>query len=158
ASLGASCEKSDTATAKANAAKASEPPPPADVLAWVLPYENSLASLERNARFLSIASPTIFRLAVDGKAAKLEDWDPNTPFPRARFPAALKGATPTVMPLVGCIGPCGSKVSRILDDEAARKAHLQELLRVGRDPIFGGLVIDYEDVDASESNVSSFVD
>lgn len=156
ATLGASCERNDSGAVRG--APASEPPPPAEVLAWVLPYDNSLASLERNARFVTIASPTFFRLAVQGKTAKLEDWDPGAPFPRSRLTTALSGAAAAVLPLVGCIGPCGPKISRVLDDEAARRAHVHDLLRVVHAQGLGGLVIDYEDVDASERSVTSFVD
>lgn len=153
-SLGASCEK--TTPAPPTPAKV-EPPFVPEVLAWVLPYDNSLQSFERNARYITIASPTYFRLAVDGKNAKLEDWDPNVPFPRPRLTAAMKGATPVVLPLVGCIGPCGPKISRVIDDEGARKAHINDLMRVVREQNLAGLVIDYEEVDASEANVSRFV-
>jgi spore germination protein YaaH len=148
-----------------DAASASPPaatPAPAskqpEVVAWVLPYENSFQSLERNARFLSIASPTFFRLNVDAKKVKLEDWDPAAPFPRARLANTLRGASASVLPLVGCIGPCGPKISRVLDDDAARKDHVDDLVRVARDEDLAGLVVDYEDVDAREAAVSRFVE
>jgi peptidoglycan-N-acetylglucosamine deacetylase len=160
-SLGSACVRSEPSTGAPNgkttpivAASPREP----EVLAWVLPYENSLASLERNARFLTIASPTFFRLAVSGKSARLEDWDPGAPFPRRRLGTALEGAAAAVLPLVGCIGPCGPLISRVLDDDAARKAHVDDLVRVAREQKLAGLVIDYEDVDARESSVSRFVD
>jgi spore germination protein len=155
ASLGASCEKTPSPPPPP---KVVEPPFVPEVLAWVLPYDNSIQSFERNARYITIASPTYFRLAVDGKNAKLEDWDPGAPFPRPKLMAALKGATPAILPLVGCIGPCGPKISRVIDDEAARKAHVADLIRVTREQGLTGLVIDYEDVDANEANVSRFVD
>jgi hypothetical protein len=149
-SLGASCEKAPP--------KAAPPGFVPEVLAWVLPYSNSLKSFERNARYVTVASPTYFRLAIDGKSAKLEDWDPGMPFPRPKLAAALNGATPAIYPLVGCIGPCGPKISRIIDDDGARNAHVADLLRVAREQSLAGLVIDYEDVDAKEANVTRFVE
>jgi hypothetical protein len=130
-----------------------------DVAAWILPYADSLASLERNAAWLTIASPTYFRLAVSGKSAILEDWDPAVPFPRARLDA-VRARMPSleVLPLVGCIGPCGPQISRVLDDPPARSAHVADLLRVAREQNLAGLFIDYEDVDATEPSVSAFVD
>jgi hypothetical protein len=135
------------------------PEAPPEVAAWVVPYADSLASIERNAAWVSIASPTYFRLAVNGKSAKLEDWDPAVPFPRARLDA-VRARTPSlqVLPLVGCIGPCGPKISRVLDDAPARAAHIADLLRVTREQNLSGLFIDYEDVDAGEANVTKFVE
>lgn len=169
--LSVACEKPSSSPSKGDHSAAAAtppppppPPPPAEVLAWVLPYENSLASLQRNAPFVTIVSPTYFRLAVDDgatskkKSVKLESWDPAAPFPRARLAPLLGEHKPSIIPLVGCIGPCGPKISRVLDDEASRKAHVDDLLRTVREESLEGLVIDYEDVNASEASVSSFVE
>jgi spore germination protein YaaH len=120
----------------------------------VLPYEDSLKSFERLAPTLSIVSPAIYRLHIDNKTAQLEDWDPAVPFPRARLVAAGKS---TVLPLVGCIGPCGAQLGAILDDPVARKKHVQELVRVVSKDRLSGLFIDYENVGASRTNVTRFV-
>src|SRR5262245_19572436 len=87
-----------------------------DVFAWVVPYADSLKSLERNAPWLTVVSPTYFRLAVSGKTVHLEDWDPGVPFPRARLEAVRARSSFSVLPLVGCIGPCGPLISRVIDD------------------------------------------
>jgi spore germination protein YaaH len=128
-----------------------------EVLAWVTPYDDSLASLARSARFLTIASPTFFRLAVDGKSVRLEDWDPNVPFPRQRLASSLGAASVEVLPLVGCIGACGPMISRVLDDDGARKAHVDALVKTAHEQNLAGLVIDYEDVNARQASVDRFV-
>ena len=141
----------------ASIAAAPEQKPP-EVAAWVLPYEDSLKSLERNAAWLTIVSPTYWRLAVTGKAARLEDWDPAAAFPRARLEPIKARSSFVVLPLVGCIGACGPLISRVLDDDTARAAHVADLVRVVREQNLAGLFIDYEDVNASEVNVTRFVD
>lgn len=128
-----------------------------EVVAWVVPYEGSLESLERNAPWLTIVSPTYFRVAVSGKAAHLEDWDPAVPFPRARLAALREKASFEVIPLVGCVGPCGRRISRILDDAETRARHVADLVRVARAQELAGLFIDYEEIDAEEANVTRFV-
>lgn len=133
-------------------------PDPRAVVAWVVPYDDSLQSLARNAQWVTVASPTYFRLAVAGKAVRLEDWDPGKPFPRAQLAAIRQRARFEVIPLVGCIGPCGPQISRVLDDDAARAQHVADLLRTARDQQLDGLFIDYEDVDAREASVTRFVD
>jgi spore germination protein YaaH len=136
---------------------ATKEPAGPEVLAWVVPYADSLASLERNASWITMASPTYFRLAVSGKAVRLEDWDPAVPFPRERLESLRAGRAFEVLPMVGCIGPCGPKISRVLDDDGARDAHIADLLRVAREQSLRGLVIDYEDIDAREASVTRFV-
>lgn len=125
-----------------------------------MPYEDSLASLERNAPLLTVVSPAYFRLNVVGLSAALEEWDPGVPFPRARIDRLVeKGslARASVLPLVGCIGPCGPKISRLLDDKEGREAHVRSLVHAAKAQNLSGLFIDYEDVDAKESSVTSFV-
>ena len=133
------------------------PPSAPHVLAWVLPYGDSLASLSRNAQWLSVVSPTYFRIAVSANRAHLEDWDPTAPFPRARLAEARRHADFEVLPLVGCVDACGPKLSRVLDDDEARTLHIDDLVRVAREQELSGLFIDYEELDASERNVSRFV-
>ncbi|MBX3200948.1 MAG: hypothetical protein KF850_17720 [Labilithrix sp.] len=128
-----------------------------DVLAWVLPYEDSLGSLARNARWISVASPTYFRVAVSANRARLEDWDPAVPFPRARLAEAGRSGRFEVLPLVGCVDDCGPLISRVLDDEEARAHHVGDLARVVHEEELAGLVIDYEQLDAREESVSRFV-
>lgn len=129
----------------------------AEVLGWVLPYEDSLASLRRNADLLTVVSPTYFRLAISGDRAHLEDWDPEAPFPRARLEGIQRHAAFEVLPLVGCVDACGPKISRILDDGPARRRHIDDLVRVVREQHLAGLLIDYEELDASEESVTAFV-
>lgn len=128
-----------------------------EVLAWVVPYEDSLASLRRNADYVTVVSPAYFRLAVSGDRAHLEDWDPAAPFPRAALSEIQRGAAFEVLPLVGCVDACGPQISRILDDRAARARHVADLVRVVREQELDGLFIDYEEVDATEANVTAFV-
>jgi spore germination protein len=128
-----------------------------EVLAWVLPYEDSLASLRRNAEWLTVVSPTYFRIAVSKNRARLEDWDPAAPFPRARLAEIERRSSFEVLPLVGCIDACGPMISRILDDDAARTDHIDDLVRTVREQKLSGLFIDYEELNASEENVTRFV-
>lgn len=129
-------------------------------LAWVVPYEDSLASLERNAPYVRIVSPTYYRLRVSALSVALEDWDPTTPFPRARIGELVaKGliAKASVLPLVGCIGACGPQISRVLDDPGARAKHVTQLLESAETQGLAGLFVDYEDVDAKKESVTDFV-
>jgi hypothetical protein len=128
---------------------------PREVAAWVLPYGPSLASLERLGPFLTIVSPTYYRVAFDGNGPRLEDWDPGAPFPRAKLAAIARGAR--IMPLVGCIGPCGPRISRVLDDPAARGKHVADLLAAAQHDRAAGLFVDYEDLGAAEPSVRAFV-
>lgn len=127
-----------------------------EVTAWVVPYEDSLESLERHASVLSTVSPTYFRLAVNALDARLEDWDPGVPFPRARLARIRTGASFSVLPMVGCIGECGPKISRVLDDAAARRRHVADLTRAVGAEHADGLYIDYEDIDARPESVTAF--
>lgn len=130
------------------------------VAAWVVPYDDSLASLERNADVLTLVSPAYFRLRVSGLDAVAEDWDPGMPFPRARLEKLVAEGRikkDSVLPVVGCIGPCGPQISRILDDAAARAKHVSALTALAKAQGLSGLFVDYEDVDAKTANVTAFV-
>lgn len=130
---------------------------PPEIVAWVLPYDDSLESLARNAPWIGVASPAYFRVAVTEGRARLEDWDPAAPFPRARLEELRGRAAFEVIPLVGCVDACGPKISRVLDDDAARAHHVRDLARVVREQRLGGLFIDYEEIDAKPASVSRFV-
>ena len=130
------------------------------VAAWVVPYEDSLVSLERNADYLTVVSPTYFRLRVSGLTAAVEDWDPGMPFPRARLQKLVAGGRvrkSSVLPMLGCIGPCGALISRILDSPEARSKHVRDLLELVKAQDLSGLFVDYEDVNARKESVTTFV-
>jgi spore germination protein YaaH len=152
-----SCGASTGSTPSPSQVEAKERTRGPDVLAWVLPYADSLKSLERNAAWLTIVSPTYFRLAVVGKTVRLEDWDPAVPFPRAPLESIRARSSFSVLPMVGCIGTCGPLISRVLEDDRARTGHIADLVRVAREQQLDGLFLDYEDVDASEASVTRFL-
>lgn len=126
------------------------------VLAWVLPDDPSLQSVERNIAAISVVSPTYFRVDPQSPTGELVPWA-DTPFPRSRLYAATKSARAPVWPLVGCVGACGAAMTAVLAAPERRHAHAAQLLRAAHEPHVDGLVVDYENLEGDAASLSQLI-
>lgn len=131
---------------------------PRRVVAWLIGGAPGLASLQANIDAIDVVSPAYYRVVFPPGGTALEDWDAGNPVDRARVRAVAAAAKVPVVPLVACVDACGTRLSAVLADPAAREAHIRVLLERATADAVDGLFIDYEGITCSAADFRVFAE